>query len=53
MLYRAACALREEGVRWLDLGSVNTEDAPGLARFKLGTGAALRRLGHTLLVLPG
>ncbi len=52
MLTRAADALFAEGVRWLDLGSVNTEAAPGLARFKVGTGAALRRLGPTLLVLP-
>ena len=53
MLWQAACALRDERVRWLDLGSVNDEQAPGLARFKLGTGAELRRLGHTVLVLPG
>lgn len=53
MLYRAAESLRDEGVRWLDLGLVNSEQAPGLARFKLGTGASLRRLGATLLVLPG
>lgn len=53
MLFRAAEALREEGVRWLDLGTVDSERSPGLARFKLGTGAALRRLGSTLLVLPG
>ena len=52
MLARAAEALRAEGVRWLDLGSVDTEAAPGLARFKLGTGAALKRLGATCLVLP-
>ena len=52
MLWQAACALRSEGVRWLDLGSVS-DAAPGLMRFKLGTGAALHRLGHTLLVLPG
>ena len=52
MLMRAAEALWAEGVRWLDLGSVDTERAPGLARFKLGTGAALKRLGHTVLVLP-
>lgn len=52
MLMRAAEALRAEGVRWLDLGSVDTEAAPGLARFKLGTGAELRRLGATCLVLP-
>ena len=52
MLFRAAEALAAEGVRWLDLGSVDTEAAPGLARFKLGTGARLKRLGPTLLVLP-
>ncbi|MFP5481461.1 MAG: GNAT family N-acetyltransferase, partial [Alphaproteobacteria bacterium] len=52
MLARAAEALRAEGVAWLDLGSVDTEAAPGLARFKLGTGAELRRLGATCLVLP-
>ncbi len=52
MLMRAAEDLRAEGVRWLDLGSVDTEAAPGLARFKLGTGAELRRLGPTCLVLP-
>lgn len=53
MLWRAALALRAEGVRWLDLGSINTEQAPGLARFKLGTGAAVHRFGPTMLVLPG
>lgn len=53
MLVRAAEALWSEGVRWLDLGSVNSETAPGLARFKLGTGAAMRQLGATMLVLPG
>lgn len=52
MLARAAEALRAERVRWLDLGSVDSERAPGLALFKLGTGALLRRLGATCLVLP-
>lgn len=52
MLTRAAEALFAEGVRWLDLGSLDTERAPGLARFKLGTGAGLKRLGATCLVLP-
>lgn len=52
MLTRVAETLAEEGVRWLDLGSVDGEKAPGLARFKLGTGAELRRLGATMLVLP-
>lgn len=52
MLTRAAEGLATEGVRWLDLGSLDSDRAPGLARFKLGTGAALRRLGATMLVLP-
>lgn len=52
MLTRAAEALWAEGVHWLDLGSVDSERAPGLARFKLGTGAKLTRLGATCLVLP-
>lgn len=52
MLIKAAEALWREGVHWLDLGSVDTERAPGLARFKLGTGASLKRLGATTLVLP-
>lgn len=52
MLMQAARTLRAEGVRWLDLGSVDSEAAPGLARFKLGTGARLRSLGPTCLVLP-
>lgn len=52
MLTQAAEALWTEGVRWLDLGSVDGERVPGLARFKLGTGATLKRLGATCLVLP-
>ncbi len=53
MLTRAAEALRAEGIRRLDLGTVNGEAAPGLLRFKLGTGARLHRLGATVWVLPG
>jgi lipid II:glycine glycyltransferase (peptidoglycan interpeptide bridge formation enzyme) len=52
MLTQAAESLAYEGMRWLDLGSVDSQTAPGLARFKLGTGANLRRLGSTCLVLP-
>ncbi|MCA3510907.1 MAG: GNAT family N-acetyltransferase [Rhodobacter sp.] len=52
MLWEAALALRAEGVRRIDLGTVDTESAPGLAHFKLGTGADLRRLGPTAWVLP-
>jgi hypothetical protein len=52
MLWRAVCALRDEGVRVIDLGDVNTDAAPGLARFKLGTGAGLVAVGQTAWVLP-
>jgi hypothetical protein len=52
MLWQAALALKAEGVRWLDLGVVDSESAPGLARFKLGTGAGLVQLGATCWVLP-
>lgn len=47
LLWEAASWLAAKGVTRLDLGLVNTEDAPGLARFKLGTGARLHRLGGT------
>lgn len=38
ILWRAIEALKAEGVTSLDLGGVNTEQSPGVARFKLGTG---------------
>ena len=53
ILWDAAQRLRARGIATLDLGDVDTEGAMGLARFKLGTGAALARLGSTCLVLPG
>lgn len=53
LLWHATQDLRAEGVETLDLGDVNTEDAPGLARFKLGTGARLCALGPLCWVLPG
>jgi hypothetical protein len=53
MLWQAALSLRGEGVTTLDLGDVNTDDAPGLAHFKMGTGAGLHALGRLAWVLPG
>ncbi|NSY37020.1 GNAT family N-acetyltransferase, partial [Leisingera sp. ANG59] len=47
LLWEAANWLAAKGICRLDLGLINTEDAPGLARFKLGTGAHLHRLGGT------
>lgn len=52
LLWRAACDLQDDGYRALDLGDVNDRAAPGLAAFKAGTGAEVRALGATLLVLP-
>ncbi|MCU0908408.1 MAG: GNAT family N-acetyltransferase [Rhodobacteraceae bacterium] len=47
LLWRAAEWLAGQGVRCLDLGTVDTVQAAGLARFKLGTGAVARPLGGT------
>lgn len=40
ILWQAIEALKAEGITSLDLGGVNTEQSPGVARFKLGTGGA-------------
>ncbi|EBA16243.1 hypothetical protein RSK20926_20995 [Roseobacter sp. SK209-2-6] len=52
LLWQAACWLQDKGCQHLDLGLINTEHAAGLARFKLGTGAALSALGGTWLHWP-
>lgn len=39
VVYEATQRLRAKGVKTLNLGVINTRDAPGLARFKLGAGA--------------
>lgn len=49
LLDRAAKRLTDWGHQRFDLGTVETEHAPGLARFKLGTGAKCRALGGTWL----
>lgn len=51
LLWRAMVQLAAQGHQSLDLGILNTDDAPGLARFKLGTGAQVHRLGGTWLHL--
>ncbi len=53
LLWRAMRHFARAGRRRLDLGMLDTEAAPGLARFKLGTGAVPRWLGATGLILPG
>lgn len=46
-LWRGIKALRRQGVTRLDLGGLNTADTPGIARFKLGSGATLTTLCGT------
>lgn len=49
LLWRAMHELAARGITRLDLGTVDTVTAPGLARFKLGSGARCRALGGTWL----
>jgi hypothetical protein len=49
LLWEAMTWLHARGHTALDLGIVNTDDAPGIARFKLGTGARLHRLSGSWL----
>ncbi len=51
LLWAAMSALKARGVQTLELGSLDTETAPSLARFKLGSGAKARALGGTWLRL--
>ncbi|WP_116133892.1 GNAT family N-acetyltransferase [Tropicimonas sp. IMCC34043] len=53
LMWQAMLRLREGGVQMLDLDLIDTEAAPGLARFKLGTGAQPLVLGATRLSAPG
>ncbi|GAA3856412.1 hypothetical protein [Celeribacter arenosi] len=47
MLWRAIGVLKSRGVRHLDLGTIDKDRAPDLARFKMRTGAKIHRLGGT------
>lgn len=51
-LWEAATWLARKGYERLDLGHVDTQNSPGLARFKIGSGARVRALGPTCLRLP-
>lgn len=53
ILWHASQLLRRKGVTQLDLGTLDTIHAPGLARFKLGSGAKPVIMGHTWVSLPG
>lgn len=49
LLMEAATEFAEQGYHRIDLGVVDTENAPGLARFKIASGAYIRRLGGSWL----
>ena len=51
VLWHGFQALARRGVTGLDLGLIDTVNSPGLARFKLGTGARAAAGGPTMLAL--
>ena len=51
LLWHAIKALKADGIENLELGTLDTETAPSLTRFKLGSGAQTRSLGGTWLRL--
>jgi hypothetical protein len=53
LLFTAANRLATLGHTTFDLGLVETDNTPSLARFKLRTGANLRKLGGTWIAIPG
>ncbi len=53
LLWEAATWFADEGTVWIDLGTLDTERTPGLARFKLGAGAEPVTLGATWIDAPG
>lgn len=52
LLHEAQQHLVTKGILRLDLGTIDTENLPGLARFKIGAGAQPRQLGGTWAALP-
>ena len=52
LLWTAMRKLPRAGITELDLGGLNTEDAAGIARFKLGSGARLKTLCGTWFAGP-
>jgi len=53
ILMAAAGWLAAQGVTQIELGTIDTVGNPGLARFKLGSGARAQVLGGSWLRLPG
>jgi len=49
LLWRAMTTLQKAGVRWLDVGGLDTTNAAGIARFKLGLGGTVFTLAGSYL----
>ena len=52
LLWQAIRHLKKKGVTTLDLGGVDTDHVPGVARFKLGTGGEVLSQSGTWLLRP-
>lgn len=52
LLWQAITQLARSGCAGFDLGRIDTETAPGLARFKLGTGAVAKPAGGSWIWWP-
>jgi hypothetical protein len=50
LLYKGMEALKERGIRSLDMGGINTGRSAGIARFKISTGAQVVTLAGTFWV---
>lgn len=51
VLWRAFTDFTKQGIEQIDLGQIDTVNAAGLARFKLGTGAKANQFGSTVLAI--
>lgn len=49
LLWRGTLRLRKAGVEWLDLGGLDTTNAAGIARFKIGMGGTVFTLAGSYL----
>lgn len=49
ILWEGIVKLHDGGAEFLDLGGLNTKDAPGIARFKMGFGAEVKTLPGTFM----
>ncbi len=52
IMWQAICELKKQGVRTLDLGGVETDMTPGIARFKLGVGGKVVSTAGSWTIRP-